>query len=227
MKASSGWKSVFLLLALHLWLNPIIPAKGHAYVMPAEQIVQFMAPHFSKFQTMVIHQSTRVEDLEGNEVRVFDEILTMKSPNFFHSKSADPAVEVGWLKERSYWQLFLASDGPKLMGLFHGLGMRVRKTGYTRIDGIIAYRIGEGHEDSPKLLVEKERFLPLLMVYRPPFLPEGEVVTVRFLDYRRVQQGWLPFEMTCAYGQRPLERYTIKSVKVNVPVSQSLFDPAQ
>jgi hypothetical protein len=128
------------------------------------------------------------------------------------------------LRDHSYRQLFLANSASRLMDVLYGMGVWLPKTGYTRIDGIIAYRIGDSQEVSPKLLVEKARFLPLLMVYKSPSHPEGDLIKVRFLDYRKVQQGWLPFEITWSYGQNITEKYIINSVKVNVPVSQSLFD---
>jgi hypothetical protein len=186
--------------------------------------VQFMTANFSKFQTVVIHQSIRVEDSEGNEEKAFEEIITMKSPNLFHAKVTGSTADDTPRRDHSYWQMFLANSTSRLMDALYGMGIRLQKTGYTRIDGTIAYQIGDNHEDSPKLLVEKARFLPLLMVYRPPSHPEGDLIKVRFLDYRKVQQGWLPFEITCSYGQEITEKYTVDSVKVNVPVSQSLFD---
>jgi hypothetical protein len=224
MKASIGWKSILVFLVFLLWLNQIHSATSHAYVMPAEQILQFMTANFSKFQTVVIRQSTRVEDSEGNEEKAFEETITMKSPNLFHSKVTGSPAEDILRRDHSYWQMFLANSASRLMDALHGMGIGLQKTSYTRIDGIIAYQIGDNHEDSPKLLVEKARFLPLLMVYRSPSQPEGDLIKVRFLDYRKVQQGWLPFEITCSYGQETTEKYTVDSVKVNVPVSQSLFD---
>jgi hypothetical protein len=226
MRASIGWKSVCVFLVLLPWLNQMLEAKSYAYVMPAEQIMQFMTANFSKFQTMVIHQSTRVEDLEGNEERVFEEIITMKSPDLFHSEVIGPIADDTLLRDHSYRQMFLANSASRLLDVLYGMGIWLPKTGYTRIDGIIAYQIGDNHEDSPKLLVEKARFLPLLILYKSPSHPEGDLIKVRFLDYRKVQQGWLPFEMTYSYGQKIIETYTINSVKVNVPVSQSLFDPS-
>jgi hypothetical protein len=224
MRASIGWKNVCVCLVLLLCLTSMLQATSHAYVMPAEQIVQFMAANFSKFQTMVIHQSTQLQDSEGNEERAFEEIITMKSPNLFHSIVTGTSADATPLRDHSYRQLFLANSASRLMDVLYGMGVWLPKTGYTRIDGIIAYRIGDSQEVSPKLLVEKARFLPLLMVYKSPSHPEGDLIKVRFLDYRKVQQGWLPFEITWSYGQNITEKYIINSVKVNVPVSQSLFD---
>jgi hypothetical protein len=224
MRASIEGKSVCVFLLLLSWLASIPTATSHAYVLPAEQIVQFMTANFSKFQTLVIHQSTRVENPEGNQERVFEEILTMKSPDLFHSDVTGSTADATLLRDHSYRQIFLSNSASRLLDVLYGMGIWLQKTGYTRIDGTIAYQIGDNDEDSPKLLVEKARFLPLLMVYKSPSHPEGDLVKVRFLDYRKVQQGWLPFEITCSYGRKITEKYTVNSVNVNVPVSQSLFD---
>jgi hypothetical protein len=224
MRASIGWKNVCACLVLFPWLNPMLEAESHAYVMPAEQIVHFMTENFSKFQTILINQSTQFENSKGNEERVFEEIITMKSPDLFHSMATGTSADATRLRDHSYRQLFLANSASRLMDVLYGVGIWLQKTAYTRIDGIIAYRIGDSQEVSPKLLVEKARFLPLLMVYKSPSDPKGDLIKVRFLDYRKVQQGWLPFEITWSCGQSTTEKYIINSVKVNVPVSQSLFD---
>jgi hypothetical protein len=226
MRASIGWKKVWVCLVLFLSLNAMLHSTSHAYVMPAEQIVQFMTGNFSKFQTMVIHQSTQLENSGGEGKMVFEEIITMKSPDLYHSAVTGAGAEAARLRDHSYRQLFLANSASRLMDVLYSMGIWLPKTGYTRIDGTIAYRIGDSDEASPKLLVEKARYLPLLIVYKSPSLPEGGLIQVRFLDYRKVHQGWLPFEMTCSYGQNIIEKYTVDSVKVNVPVSQSLFDPS-
>jgi hypothetical protein len=224
MRASIGWKNVCVYLVHLLLLTLILQATSHAYVMPAEQIVQFMAANFSKFQTMVIHQTTQLEDSQGNEERAFEEIITMKSPNLFHSVVTGTSADATPLRDHSYRQLFLANSASRLMEVLYDMGVWLPKTGYTRIDGIIAYRIGDSLEASPRLLVEKARFLPLLIVYKSPSHPEGDLIKVRFLDYRKVREGWLPFEITWSYGQNLTEKCIINSVKVNAPVSQSLFD---
>jgi hypothetical protein len=224
MRAWIGWKNVCVCLVLFLSLTPMLQSTSDAYVMPAEQIVQFMTGNFSKVQTIVIHQSTQLENSGGEEKRVFEEIITMKSPNLYHAAVTGTGADAARLRDHSYRQLFLANSASRLMDVMYGMGIWLPKTGYTRIEGTIAYRIGDSDEVSPKLLVEKARFLPLLIVYKSPSHPEEGLIKVRFLDYRKVYQGWLPFEITCSYGQSITEKYTVDSVKVNVPVSQSLFD---
>jgi hypothetical protein len=108
------------------------------------------------------------------------------------------------------------------MALLLEMGIDVQKVSYTRIDGVVAYRIGETDQASPKVLVEKGRFLPLLLSYKAPGLGGG-LAKVKFVDYRKVEQAWYPFEIFCSTADGTTEKYTVRSLKVNGPVSASLF----
>ena len=193
----------------------------HAYVLPAEQLFQFMAPHFSKFDTLVITHSVERESPE--DMRNFEETLTMKSPDLLHGRTKDPFANQGRVIDRSYRRLFLASDQDRISALLRGAGVDTDKVSFTRVDGAIAYLIGDERPDRPKLAVEKARFLPLLFVYPSRLAGSFDLIRVTFRDYRQVEQGWYPFEIFCSSTQGWTERYRIESIKVNVPVQPSLF----
>ena len=77
----------FLALALVTSLIQALPDQGQGYIMPAEQLIQFMAANFSKFQTLVITQSTQYENQGDKRAeKVFEEKIWMRSPSFFHSE---------------------------------------------------------------------------------------------------------------------------------------------
>jgi hypothetical protein len=216
---SIKWKGLVFLVLLSGCLSALSEQSAHAYLLPAEQIIQFMAVNFSKTQTLIVHQYGE-ETTEEKGSRGFDEILTMKSPDQFHSRIKEFSVT----KERdySYRQFFLANSASRLMALLLEMGIDVQKVSYTRIDGVVAYRIGETDQASPKVLVEKGRFLPLLLSYKAPGLGGGSA-TVKFADYRKVEQAWYPFEIFCSTANGTTEKYTVRSLKVNGPVSASLF----
>jgi hypothetical protein len=218
---SIKWKGLVFLVLLSGCLSALSEQAAHAYLLPAEQIIQFLAVNFSKTQTLIVHQYGE-ETTEEKGSRGFDEILTMKSPDQFHSRIKE-FIET---KERdySYRQFFLANNASRLMALLLEMGIDVQKVSYTRIDGVVAYRIGETDQASPKVLVEKGRFLPLLLSYKAPGLGGG-LAKVKFVDYRKVEQAWYPFEIFCSTANGTIEKYTVRSLKVNGPVSASLFGP--
>jgi hypothetical protein len=214
----------FLMVVLGIGLGPMVE-RPHAYVLSSEQLLQFMAAHFSKFETLVLTHSVERESQEG--VKDFEEILTMKSPDLLHAETKDPSVNQGRVVDRSYRRLFLASTQSKVSALLSGAGVNTEKVSFTRVDGTIAYLIGDARPDSPKLAVEKARFLPLLFVYPSRLAGSTDLVKVTFRDYRQVEQGWYPFEILCSSTHGWAERYRIESIKVNVPVQPSLFLQAQ
>jgi hypothetical protein len=138
----------FLMVVLGIVLGPMVE-RPHAYVLSSEQLLQFMAAHFSKFETLVLTHSVERESQEG--VKDFEEILTMKSPDLLHAETKDPSVNQGRVVDRSYRRLFLASTQSKVSALLSGAGVNTEKVSFTRVDGTIAYLIGDARPDSPKL----------------------------------------------------------------------------
>jgi hypothetical protein len=218
---SIRWKGLVFLLLWSGCLSALSEPVTHAYILPAEQIVQFMAVNFSKTQTLIVHQY--VEEMsEEKSSRGYEETLTMKSPDLLHSRIKESDETKGRVKDYSYFQFFLANSASRMMALLLEMGIDVQKVSYTRIDGVIAYRIGETDQASPKVLVEKGRFLPLLLSYRAPGLG-GAWAKARFLDYRKIEQTWYPFEISYSKEDGIPEKYTVRSLKVNGPVSASFF----
>ncbi len=210
-------------LGILVALGVLVPCASQAYVLPAEQIIQFMTANFAKFDTLVITQSvTRMPTGESPE-RVYEEVLSIKSPNLFHSWLPDSSVEPTGRNDRIFRELLIASSQRKLLPRLSELGIAPQLVAYTRLEGTVAYRIGEKDPKKPKLLIEKTRVLPLLMVYQRPDQEAGELIRVHFLDYRRVEQGWVPYEIRYFSGDRWVEKYSVHSVKVNAPLKPSLF----
>ena len=218
---SIKWQRFAFLVLLSGCLSTLSESVTHAYILPAEQIIQFMAANFSKTQTLIAHQYVE-EMTEEKGSSGYDEILTMKSPDLFHSSIKESDERKGREKDCSFRQFLLANSASRLMALLLEMGIDVQKVGYTRIDGVVAYRIGETDQASPKVLVEKGRFLPLLLSYKAPG-PGGVLTKAKFLAYRKIEQTWYPFEIAYSTADGITEKYTVRSLKVNGPVSASLF----
>jgi len=192
-----------------------------AYVLPSEQVLQFMITNFSKLDTLVIKHYVERGTLEGTEN--FEEILTMKSPDLLHTEISDPFLHQKRIVDRRYRTLFLSGTPGRTAAFLREAGVDTDKVSYTRVDGAVAYLIGDRGAQSPKLAVDKARFLPLLFVYPSSPADLSEFVTVTFRDYRRVEQGWYPFQIICSSGKGWSERYEIRSIQANIPVHPSFF----
>ena len=68
------YRCVFISLLLILGVTFLTSGRGMGYIMPAEQIIDFMAKNFSKFKTLVFTQSTHQQDKEvEGDGRIFEE----------------------------------------------------------------------------------------------------------------------------------------------------------
>lgn len=225
----SGYRDVFRTVAfLAMTLGTVLHPLGgepHAYVLPPEQLFQFMVPHFAKFETLVIQHSVERENAGG--VKNFEEILTMKSPDLLQSETKAPFAIPGRVVDRSYRRLFLAGTTGRVSELLSGAGVDITKTSFTRVDGTVAYLIGDPGPRNPKLALEKARFLPLFFVYPPRRTGLSDLISVTFRDYREIDLGWYPFEILCSSENGWVERYRIQSIRVNAPVDPSVFLQAE
>lgn len=203
----------------------MVSERCQGYIMPAEQIVGFMAANFSKFETLIITQSVQREDQNSKERGGgFKEKIWMKSPDFFYSKTLDQGVARGVQPDIVYRRLFTANSKQRLMQLLTDMGINLQLVALTRIDGVIAYRIGDKGPHSPKILIEKKRFFPLHLVYVSPENVDRNMVRIHFLDYRKVDQGWFPFEITYFSGNEIGQRYIVHTLQANSPINTAIFD---
>ena len=73
-----------------LWLGIIFcifSSGAEAYVMPPEQLIDYMQDKLGAFKTLIIDQKTVVMDpRDGKEVNAFEEKIWVKTPGFFESK---------------------------------------------------------------------------------------------------------------------------------------------
>lgn len=204
----------------------LLPTRSHGYVMPAEQIVGLMVRNFSNLKTIVITQYTNHTDRsDGGREKVFREKVWVKSPNLYHAKTLEINELPDFVPDAAYRQLLIANNEAAIMHLLSGMGIDLKAVAFTRFDGLIAYRIGAGDPESPKIIVEKERFLPLLLVYRSRDDQLNEIIKVQFADYRKLEPGWYPFQITYDHGTEITQKSATLAVEANVPIDPSVFGP--
>ncbi|MBW1732964.1 MAG: 1-acyl-sn-glycerol-3-phosphate acyltransferase [Deltaproteobacteria bacterium] len=250
-RPESGLKKALgvVLLITALFLGG--PEVSSAYVMPVDQLIDKMGANFSRFKTLLIDQSTHVLDPEDeNTGLVFGERVWIKSPGYCRTEitsgpkgkdmgqvpgsSPVPAPEVEqdapgaaglWKNpDVAFRRLLIGTDRNSMITFLVQMGVNLESVAFTRIDGFIAYRVGDMGPASPRLLIHKETFLPILFSYVPPGSPGQGMVVVRYKRYKKVGSGWYPYEIDYSMGEEGLERYLVLTIKVNVPMETSFFN---
>ncbi|NLA75380.1 MAG: hypothetical protein GX846_07925 [Deltaproteobacteria bacterium] len=205
---------LYICPAVLLILLKAIPVSG--YVMPPEQALDFMCDNFRKVQTVSIVQSTLQRS--GINERVFTEQIWLESPDRFFVKALDRMGNRDVISpDLMYRQLFVMNSSERIERLLLSTGIDVSRSSLTRVEGVTSIMIGAGGHDRPRLILEKERFLPLLISYRIP--DDDELVTVTFRDYQKTVIGWHPFEIIYKKGESLIEKYTVQGIEENVPVN--------
>ena len=210
------------LLVMILALSPFGICQG--YIMPAEQLLQRMAANFSGFATQVIVQSTQRKDGsgQGDSILVREKVWA-KSPDLFHSQVLDEDQTRKGKPDLTFRQLLVSNSPERIMSVLEALGVDLKRVSFSRFNGIIVYQIGTSEPDSPKLCIDKETFLPILLQYRSAESPGGGTALVEFRDYRKVDKGWYPFEVSFMTDNGIEEIYALETMETNVPIDITVF----
>ncbi len=192
-----------------------------AYIMPAEQLLGFVSDNFSVYKSVVLIQSV-LRTTSDNE-KIFKEQITLSSPDKYSTKLLDRLGGRNNPPDLTYLQLLMANQPARLEHILSAIGIDTKSVSYTRIDGAIAYRIGFKGPESPGLLIEKNRFVPLLLTYKAPGELNEKIITVRFQEYRKESKGWYPFEIIYSESDGLVERYTVQTFQINVPVDSTIL----
>jgi hypothetical protein len=199
----------------------------HGYVLPSEQLVEFMTNNFLKIKTVdVIVSASKLDMTNGTSGKISSKRIVIKSPDLFHIITLDQEESMDVPPDEIHLQLLVSNEKERIELLLSWMGINLKSVAFTRIDDIIAYRIGDKYPDSPKILIEKKRFLPLQVVYLKSDLPLQEVVIVRFNDYRKLERGWFPHEITCSIGDRIITKYIVQVIRINTEIDDYLLQPS-
>jgi hypothetical protein len=231
-----------LLMGLLTCIGLIAPSVGHTYILPATQIIEFMVKKYASVRALQITQLTKVLDLQRERERVFGESISVMSPDLYRSEAAgQPGKriilhngsrtlkivdgEVARKREDRVFVfhfLLMGQQSRWLLQCLEELGINLDRVSLTRFKGKIAYLIGNRQEGSPRLLVEKDLFIPLLLQY-------GNVVFLAS-DFTEIKRElWYPRYMLYSYTGANIEdyiqeEYRIKDVMLNPSLDASLFD---
>lgn len=192
-----------------------------AYVMPAEQLLGFVTDNFSGYRSVVLIHSV-LRTTPGSE-KIFTEQVSLSSPNRYSTKLLDRLGGRENSPDLTYRQLLMANKTERLEHVLSAIGIDIKTVTYTRMDGKIAFRIGAEDPESPKLFIEKERFIPLLLIYKSPGELNNNLISVRFQDYQKEAKGWYPFEIIYSEDSGLVETYTVQTFEFNVPVDTAVL----
>ncbi len=232
----------------------LLTGESLAYVIPLEQILGGVQKKISGLNSLIIEQATHViHSRDPLRETVFREKVWIKTPRYERTMEMAaphiPNVEESVPKTRpgtgneglkaenhsnpvvrqpnpdtAFRWFLMANPKGGIAAFLSQLGIQIWDVGYDRCDGIVAYRVGARGPENPKFLVDKERFLPLMLCYILPGDPDGRLVTVRFKDYRKIDAGWYPYEIDYALANGPTEVYYILDLTANVPIQASFFE---
>ena len=248
VRANASFKKVGMVLLITSFLLAM-PGSSSGYLMPVDQLIDKMRGKFSSFKTLIIDQSIHVLDPQDRETTmVFQEKTWLKSPGYCRSevtgqpesldiasasapggpsqREGQVAYEVAELQGNSdtaFRRLLMRNNRDTIMTFLAQMGVNLESVGFTRLDGIIAYRVGDKGPESPKLLIHKESFLPLLLSYVPLRSSNQDLAIVRFDNYKQVDSGWYPYEIDYSVEKERVERYFVLNISVNPPIAASFF----
>ncbi len=229
-------KKATFLIAISLMSMLLSPAIAQSYVLPPSQIIEFITKRFEALKALRITQLTTVKDLEYEMERAFGEIIEVVSPDLYrsevvgqpgarltiHSGSKTLRIVENSIASESedndlLYRFLLLAQTPELMKKrLRSKGIKVDKASLTRLEGTVAYMIGEREGDNPRLLVDKDRFFPLLLRY-------GNV-SFRFSDYREIMEDiWYPYHIIFLSQGIIVEEYMAKEITANQPVDITRF----
>jgi hypothetical protein len=205
-----------------------MPPATRGYILPADQIIRMAAENFSKFETLEIAQSTqREENATVQEVLGFKERVWIKRPGLVRSDILNDSLVRPSEPDAGFRLILLSNGWERLSRILSSMGIDLTRASFDRVNDVVAYRIGVDNEESPAIFIEKERFLPLFLRYRTSGRDRSVSITVEFNEYRKLEQGWYPFEITYREKEGFKETYRVDQIQVNVPMDRSLFDAVE
>jgi len=203
----------------------VFQGRGHGYIITADQMIHSMVANFSRFKTLIITQSRAPDENRATDEQTESakERIWIKAPGYYHRENMTDRGTQDRPIDQIYYQLLIANSERRVKRILSEMGIDLKKTALTRIDGKIAYRIGSEGVHDTKLVIDKEKFLPLLITYNPHGVSDRPFLTVCFKDFRPLEKGWYPFEILYIEDGQTVERLIIHEVQVNQPIDQSFF----
>lgn len=207
-----------------------------AYIIPANQIIQLMTDRYSSVKTLKIKQINHIVETGQEPKNSVENIIYAVSPDLHRSEIFGPRHKsiqinngesnlsivngiINYSEGKSilpYHFIFMDQDNQRILNYLEDLGINIRKITLTRYEGEISYLIGDRNDASPKLIVAKSSFLPLL-------LKDNSSLFI-FSDYKdTMENNFYPHKVIHLHNGIKKE-YTVRDISINLPLDLYLFD---
>lgn len=204
-----------VLCLLVLCILALSGAEG--YVIPPEQLLDFAAEHVTGFESLGLTLEHRTTFEGGTEETEVLEVW-FRPPEEVRCARGDGPVAAA---EDIPWPFLSLFCGKRhlLERFLIRRGLDLDTSSYTRLDQEPVYRIGRKRPGMPALLLEKSRFVPLLLRYEPDRAGPGEWTEIRFEAYERHGEGWFPGRIRYRTAGGVTGALTVRGLRRNEPLS--------
>ncbi|MFP3869802.1 MAG: hypothetical protein ACLFVT_02830 [Syntrophobacteria bacterium] len=221
---------------------------AHSYLMPAQQILEFVARKTSKVYNFRLEVVAKRPDPAFSEGVARKEVVYYAArPDFLRKEPRDAAGETtvlagsgrrlsvinGHLLEEParhediFPVLLFADSAETLDELLEAEHVDTTQVHLGRTGGRIAYVIGgsPGEPEVPQFWCDKDRFWPLRLVGRRVRAGVADTVDIRFRSYREVASAvWLPSLIEFCRQNKPFLRLEVREAHYNERLPKGLFD---
>ena len=227
-----------------------LAAAGRAYILPPEQILEFMIKHLGPLTTLQISQKTVIYNPSLEEgVQEVDATLYYQYPDRFRYEVTTPEGQeirvvgpdgaVVVQKGKIVRERESRFDHFKDPLLYRNTELLRRKLSQGEIDfsvvslgryrNKISYVIGARYPDEslPQIWIEKDTFRPIRYILTRGDLIDSDSEEVEYTDYTSLGKNkWYPARILFYKNSRLTRMYVLEDFKVNPQVSDKLFDTA-
>jgi outer membrane lipoprotein-sorting protein len=227
-----------------------LAAAGRAYILPAEQILEFMIKHLGPLATLQISQKTVIYDPSVEEgAREFDATLYYQYPDRFRYEVTTPegqeirvvgpdgavAVQKGKIVSQRETRLdhfkdpLLCRNAELLHWKLSQGEVDLSVVSLGRYRNKISYVIGARYPDEslPQIWIEKDTFRPIRYILTRGDLVDSDSEEVEYADYTSLGKNkWYPARILFYKNSRLTKMYVLEDFKVNPELSDKLFDMA-
>lgn len=223
------------------------PGPAGAYVLEGPHLLALTADAMGRIPALQLQQKVMITPPSPDRLPiVLDETATYIMPQRFRSDQVTDRMQrthlvVGDSSLTVLDGRFVVADSPfdhyqrllrsrtreQLMRTLSRMGVQTAISSLGRVDETVVFVIGARYPDESvsQLAVDKTTFLPLrlLLVDRHPTAGGGRLV-IFYHDWRKVQNGWFPFQVTFTIDDRLEREIRVADLQVNPSIPAEAMD---